>query len=59
LANEVRAVSGLLPSSLGALTPQAFLARVVAGLVRPPVWARRTPASALPLERVVPERFAD
>ncbi|HTA73703.1 MAG TPA: AraC family transcriptional regulator [Gemmatimonadaceae bacterium] len=59
LANEVRAVSGLLPSSLGALTPQAFLARVVAGLVRPPIWAPRTPASDLPLERVVPERFAD
>ena len=59
LANEVRAVSGLLPSSLGALTPQAFLARVVAGLVRPPVWAPRTPAGTLPLERVVPERFAD
>src|SRR5580704_16166377 len=59
LANEVRAVSGLLPSSLGALTPQAFLARVVAGLVRPPVWAPRTPAANLPLERVVPERFAD
>jgi AraC-like DNA-binding protein len=60
LANEVRAVSGLLPSSLGALTPQAFLARVAAGLVRPPVWAQRAPAADLALERVAPEeRFAD
>ena len=59
LANEVRAVSGLLPSLLGALTPEAFLSRVAAGLVRPPVWTHRTPTADLPLERVAPERFAD
>jgi AraC-like DNA-binding protein len=59
LANEVRAVSGLLPSSLGALTPQAFLARVAAGLVRPPVWAHGPTAAELPLEHLAPERFAD
>lgn len=59
LANEVRAVSGLLPSSLGALTPQAFLTRVAACLVRPPAWAKRAPAADRPLERVAPEQFAD
>jgi AraC-like DNA-binding protein len=58
LANEVRAVSGLLPSSLDLLSPQAFLARVAEGLVRPPIWARQ-PAADLPMERMVPEPFAD
>ena len=57
LANEVRAVSGVLPSMLGDLTPQDFLARVARGLVRPPVWAHQ-PAD-LPLERVAPDSFAD
>ena len=58
LANEVRAVTGFLPSSLGALTPPAFLALVAAGLVRQPAWAHHAQAD-LPVEHAVPERFAD
>jgi AraC-like DNA-binding protein len=58
LANEVRAVSGFLPSALGLLTPHDFLSRVAAGLVRPRPWVQ--PTGPLPAaEHHQPERFAD
>lgn len=61
LANEVRAVSGFLPSALGALTPADFLARVAAGLVRAMPWQRdvtqRTDTAAV--EHAATQPFAD
>jgi AraC-like DNA-binding protein len=57
LANEVRAVSGFLPSSLCILRPQDFLARVAAGLVRPLPWAHS--AVSPTAEQRPPEQFAD
>jgi AraC-like DNA-binding protein len=57
LANEVRAVSGFLPSSLSLLRPQDFLARVAAGLVRPLPWTHQ--AVSRTVEPRPPERFAD
>jgi AraC-like DNA-binding protein len=61
LANEVRAVSGFLPSALSALAPPEFLARVAAGLVRPIPWQREAPQHAVEtaVEHSTPHPFAD
>jgi len=60
LANEVRAVSGYLPSALDALTPNDFLSRVAASLVRPAPWARRaSPSADTTVLPVAPQPFAD
>jgi AraC-like DNA-binding protein len=58
LANEVRAVSGYLPSALNVLTPHEFLSRVAASLVRPP-WARQATVIDAAAEPVAPQPFAD
>ncbi len=54
LANEVRAVSGFLPSSLATqLEPHDFLARVAAGLVRTDI-AVPLPVAGTPADQHVP-----
>lgn len=61
LANEVRAVSGLLPSALSDLAPADFLARVAAGLVRPLPWQHSVThaTDSAAVEHAAPHPFAD